>query len=84
MRQRWNWVLPSRIGSVSLTFLTQAVSNVCKSALWERIAGWEVVIVATIVVIGWVTVQVARMYYMAEVAKIGTRTEFIPDDKQRG
>lgn len=71
---------------MSLELLTQASSDICNTTLWERIAGWEVVIVATIIIIGWSFVQVARMYFMAEIAKIGTviRADFIQNDKHRG
>ena len=45
------------------------LGNVCRSALWERIDGWEVVAVVLLVMAGWSGVQIARMYFMAVVAR---------------
>lgn len=49
----------------------EQLSNVCKSALWERISGWEVVLVVMLIVTAWAVVQVGRFYFMAVVARIG-------------
>jgi hypothetical protein len=49
---------------------SENIQDICRSALWEHISGWEVVITVLLVVSAWVTVQVSRMYYMAKVAKI--------------
>ena len=44
-------------------------STICKSALWERITGWEVVAAVLLITTAWAVVQVARMYYITEAAK---------------
>lgn len=45
--------------------------QICKSPLWDRIDGWEVVVAVMLIVTAWTTVQVARVYFMAVVARIG-------------
>lgn len=50
---------------------TLAVGEICKSALWNRIDGWEVVVAVLLIVVAWTVVQVARLYFMAVVARIG-------------
>lgn len=52
-----------------------AAEELCKSTLWERIDGWEVVIAVLFIMAAWSVVQVARMYYMAEIAKIGRQVD---------
>lgn len=49
----------------------QLGGNVCRSALWERIDGWEVVTAVLLIVSAWALVQVSRLYFMAVVARIG-------------
>jgi hypothetical protein len=44
-------------------------ANVCRSAIWERIDGWEVVLAVLIIVAAWAVVDVARMYFMAVIAR---------------
>lgn len=46
-----------------------ATGEICKSALWDRISGWEVVTAVMLIVIAWAIVQVARMYYFTEASK---------------
>jgi len=41
----------------------------CRSAIWERIDGWEVVTAVMLIVTAWASVQVARLYFMAVVAR---------------
>lgn len=54
---------------------TLAAGEICKSALWDRIDGWEVVTAVLVIVTAWTVVQVARMYYMAAVARIGNEPD---------
>ena len=54
---------------------TLAAGEICKSALWDRIDGWEVVVAVLLIMAAWATVQVSRMYFMAAMAKIGNERE---------
>lgn len=46
-------------------------TEVCKSALWDKIDDWEVVSTVLLIMLAWTIVQVARMYYMAVAARVG-------------
>ena len=60
--------------------INNAVGEICKSAFWTRIDGWEVVVAVMLIVTAWATVQVARLYYTAVIARIGTCHAQIKDD----
>ena len=45
--------------------------QICKTAIWDRIEGWEVVIAVMLIVTAWAVVQVAKLYFVATVARIG-------------
>lgn len=53
------------------TTITALGEQVCRSAIWDRIDGWEVVTAVMLIVTAWAAVQVARLYFMAVVARIG-------------
>jgi len=42
--------------------------NICKSTLWDHIAGWEVVVALLIVAVYATTVAVARGYFLWKAA----------------
>ena len=46
-----------------------AAGEICKSALWNRIEGWEVVVAVLLIVTAWAVVQVSRLYFMVAVAQ---------------
>lgn len=43
--------------------------ELCRSAIWEHIGGWEVVTTVLIVVAGWTLVQVSRLYFMTKAVR---------------
>lgn len=61
--------------------LLASTGEICKSALWDRIYGWEVVFAVLLIVTAWCIVQVSRMYFMWKVAATNAKN-FNGDEKE--
>jgi len=44
--------------------------EMCRSALWDRIDGWEVVMAVLLIMSAYAVVQLGRMYFMYRTAAI--------------